>query len=179
MYRLQKSFIALIGVVVVVGVLAVLMPLVGLGQDQGHAQPPFAMRRFYLTQTMHNPSQAPSACAEGYHMASLWEIFDTSNLRYNTQLGVTTGDSGFGPPSVEASPPFPGFGWIRTGGQASNIGIDGQGNCNGWMNNTSSGFGSAGGLTNEWFHGSVVVVSPWHTLVARCDNTLAVWCVQD
>ena len=31
-------------------------------------------RKFYLTQTTHNGAQALSACAPGYHMASLWEI---------------------------------------------------------------------------------------------------------
>ena len=41
-------------------------------------------------------------------MASLGEIHDTSNLRYDTDLGLTLADSGFGPPIV--------FGWIRTGG---------------------------------------------------------------
>ena len=46
-------------------------------------------RKFYLTQALHNGAQALSACAQGYHMASLWEIHDTSNLRYDTDLGLT------------------------------------------------------------------------------------------
>ena len=33
-------------------------------------------RKFYLTKTEHNGAQALSACAPGYHMASLWEIHD-------------------------------------------------------------------------------------------------------
>ena len=57
-------------------------------------------RKFYLTQTGFTGSQALTACANGYHMASLWEILDPSNLRYNTTLGFTTQDSGFGPPSI-------------------------------------------------------------------------------
>ncbi len=56
-------------------------------------------RKFYLTKTLHTGAQALSACATGYHMASLWEIHDPTNLRYNTELGFTSGsDSGFGPP---------------------------------------------------------------------------------
>jgi hypothetical protein len=50
-------------------------------------------RKFYVTKTTHSGAQALSACAEGYHMASLREIFDTSNLRYDTELGGTTDDS--------------------------------------------------------------------------------------
>jgi hypothetical protein len=46
-------------------------------------------------------------------MASMWEISDPSNLRYDTQLGVTTADSGFGPPAGTSFVAF--FGWVRTG----------------------------------------------------------------
>ena len=55
-------------------------------------------RQFCLTKTGFNGSQALTACAAGYHMASLWEIFDTTVLRYNTALGLTKPDSGSGPP---------------------------------------------------------------------------------
>jgi hypothetical protein len=56
-------------------------------------------RKFYLTKPFHKADQALSVCAEGYHMASLWEIHDTSNLRYDRELGLTTVDSGFVPPT--------------------------------------------------------------------------------
>jgi hypothetical protein len=46
-------------------------------------------RKFYVTPTLHDGAHALSACATGYHMASLWEIHDTSNLTYDTDLGVT------------------------------------------------------------------------------------------
>ncbi len=55
-------------------------------------------RKFYLTKTYHNGAQALSACATGYHMASMWEIHQPSNLRYDTDLGFIVADSGFGPP---------------------------------------------------------------------------------
>jgi hypothetical protein len=64
-------------------------------------------RKFYLTQDKFNGSEALTACAEGYHMASLWDIFDISNLNYDTTLGLTYDDSGSAPPSDN--------GWIRTG----------------------------------------------------------------
>jgi hypothetical protein len=56
-------------------------------------------RSFYLTQTLFTGAQALTACAKGYHMASLWEIFDVSNLKYNKTLGFsfTFSHSGSGP----------------------------------------------------------------------------------
>ncbi len=51
-------------------------------------------RKFYLTrENTFDGSEAPSACAAGYHMASLWEIFDPSNLVYDTALGHPSGDA--------------------------------------------------------------------------------------
>lgn len=69
-------------------------------------------RKFYLTQDGFAGDQALSACAEGYHMASLWEIFNTSDLRYDTTLGFTQEDSGSAPPSNRN-------GWVRMGSSSS------------------------------------------------------------
>jgi hypothetical protein len=88
---------------------AIVMPLVSRGQgDSRNAPPHRTLRTFYVTQTTHRGNQTLTACSSGYHMASLWEIFDMSNLRYDTQLGMTAEDSGFGPPTQT-------LGWIRTG----------------------------------------------------------------
>ena len=57
------------------------------------------IRQYYLTKTTHNGTAALSACQKDYHMASLWEIFDPSALKYNTSLGYTKDDSGQGPPT--------------------------------------------------------------------------------
>jgi hypothetical protein len=105
MHSFQKSWIGLLVLAMVV--VAALVPVVGQGRGTG--QPPFAPRAFYLTQTQHTGGEALTACAAGYHMASLWEIFDPSNLRYESDLGRKNDDSGFGPPTGEV-------GWIRTGG---------------------------------------------------------------
>ena len=99
MFSIKRSLFALVGLLVIVCTLAALTPLVSRGQ--GDIKNPFnrdPRKSFYLTRVTHNASQALSACAEGYHMASLWEIHDPSNLRYDTELGFTTDDSGFGPP---------------------------------------------------------------------------------
>src|SRR5215207_4149301 len=126
MYSFKKSRAALAGPSLLVVTLAALLPLVGQGQGGDKNLPRRDQRKsFYLTQTLHNGSQALTACAEGYHMASLWEIFDTSNLRYDTQLGHTSPDSGFGPPTAVGS-----RGWIRTGSENSAAFEGGVGSCN-------------------------------------------------
>jgi hypothetical protein len=66
-----------------------------------------AKQKFYLTPGVFVGSQALTACAKGYHMASLSEIFDVSGLTYNTKLGAILQDSGGGPPATA--------GRIRTG----------------------------------------------------------------
>jgi hypothetical protein len=92
-------------------------------------------RKFYLTKTFtHTGAETLSACAAGYHMASLWEIHDPTNLRYDTELGFTESDSGFGPPTHG--------GWIRTGGAANTVGGAGVGNCNAWKSASGADFGT-------------------------------------
>ncbi len=77
---------------------------------------PPAGRNFYVTYTTYTPTTAQSACLPGYHMASLWEILDVSELTYDFDYqsfpSKTVPDSGFGPPSNW-------YGWVRTGNDAS------------------------------------------------------------
>jgi hypothetical protein len=179
MFNVKRSLIALVGPLVLVGVVGAVMPHVVRGQGQGH--PPFAQRTFYLTQTQHNGSQALTACAQGYHMASLWEIFDTSNLRYNTTLGFTQGDSGFGPPSAfTIENPVNAEGWIRTGVPLFNGGVTGQANCLVWTDNSAGGIGTVVFLENLWGQQSpTTVISPWVAGTRACSSAKRVWCVQD
>jgi len=128
------------------------------------------VRKYYLTTTQVNGNQTLPACANGYHMASLWEILDTSNLKYNTNLGLTADDSGFGPPNnVE--------GWIRTGGTSVNFaGVTGVDNCNAWT--TTSGTGTTLFLPNIWT-GSAKEISPWSGGVLSCNQLRPVWCMEN
>jgi hypothetical protein len=105
MFNFKQSLLAFLGlfvIVVALATLAALLPLIGLGQAvPGPAKPPPTFGRpgnFYLTKTTHNGGQALTACAAGYHMASIWEIHDPSSLRYSTVYGFTEDDSGLGPP---------------------------------------------------------------------------------
>ena len=126
-------------------------------------------RKFYLTRTTHTGAEALSACAGGYYMASMWEIHDPSNLRYDTELGFTRGDSGFGPPS-QSPGGFSGenaYGWIRTGWEASTVSLPGAGNCDAWTRADISGDvnGTVVSLNNRWDSSGVRVIGPWNSLV--------------
>ena len=130
-------------------------------------------RKFYVTPGFsYDGAQALSACAEGYHMASLWEIREPSNLRYDTNLGLTLSDTGFGPPTA--------FGWIRTGGSAvaTAIPVTGSANCNGWTSNSGGHYGTGATLSNSW-GAAAVRISPWQADSAPCSVGQHVWCVQD
>lgn len=137
---------------------------------QGLQGPACALRKYYLTKVTFHGNAALTACATGYHMASLWEIFDTSNLQYNTSLGATMDDSGQGPPTEF-------FGWIRTGTFSGGNPKFGLVNCNLW---TSSG-GDAGtivALDQDW-SGSPIKITPWNLELVDCASGVMVWCVED
>ena len=165
-----KRLIALVGLVAIVVTLVTLMPHTGLGQGQAAFRP----RQFYLTPATHNGSQALSACVAGYHMASVWEMFDTSNIRYNTELGFTQADSGSGPPS--GSPDT--FGWVRTGNVASTVTGPGQANCDAWKSADEHHFGTGANLPTNWLS-DVPRTGPWAIGGPACNVSLRVWCVQD
>ena len=128
-------------------------------------------REFYLAKTFHSGGTALSACAKGYHMASLWEIHDPSNLRYNTELGMTSDDSGFGPPTFG--------GWIRTSFSSSGSHAPpGQGNCNAYTTPYELVNGTLVRLDFGWT-GPANSISPWRAEAASCNLNTHVWCVQD
>jgi hypothetical protein len=155
--------------------------VMGLGfnvRDNVSAQakpPAFRPRVFYMTKTEHLGGAALAACARGFHMASLWEIFEPSSLKYDTTLGRTDQDSGFGPPSDI-------WAWIRTGTQANPDGGPGDSNCNAWTSSANGHFGSAVRLGEEWERGDTDLFStiqPWRGEEDACDEPEPVWCVED
>ena len=171
MFSFKRSLTALVGLLVIVGALATLMPLISRGQG-GNPLTRDPRKSYYLTQTQHNGSQALTACAEGYHMASLWEIRDTSNVRYNTVLGLTYADSGFGSPTNQT-------GWIRTGAVANASSNPGFGNCNAWMSASSMDEGTIVALTPNWDSADVTRISPWLSGTSNCNSNRLAWCMQD
>jgi hypothetical protein len=175
MFSVKKSPIALVGILVLTGSISALMPLVGRGQG-GNPLNRDPRRLVYVTKTLHDGSQALSACADGYHMASFWEIFDPSNLKYNTELGNTSADSGSGPPIGIA-----GQGWVRTGAQAS-TGLTlppGFTNCNAWTSANEADAGTSANLFLGEGSGSLIIVRPWIVASNNCTFAQRVWCIQD
>jgi hypothetical protein len=129
------------------------------------------MRLYYLTPSaVLTAGLALDACANGYHMASLWEILDPSNLKYNTTLGYGAGihDTGSGPPTWWS-------GWVRTGYTANSGTTPGQANCTAWT--SSSGSGTYISLVDNWTGSKDIHV--WTVNTALCANPGHVWCVED
>jgi len=128
------------------------------------------MRQFYQTQSTFKGNEALTACGSGYHFASIWEIADPSNLKYNTSLGFMRSDSGQGPPS--------GDGWVRTGyaqNAANSVGIA---NCSTWTSASVSDYGSKATLVSYWTTGAQDV-GVWNTTAASCAVGFQVWCIED
>ena len=172
MKTIKDSVNALAFLLLVAAAAAIIMPFASRGQGDSQNAPPLRTARlFYLTTTDHNGSEALTACATGFHMASLWEILDTSNLRYDTTRGLTHADSGLGPP-------FAVHGWIRTGNQ---VGDDGAGNANCLAYTTASElvFGTTVDLPRVWASPEVTLISPWEALAITCNQPKRVWCVQN
>lgn len=130
-------------------------------------------RSFYLTDANYQTNEVLNACAEGYHMASLWEILDVSNLVYeaNHPDAHTKSDSGSGPPALW-------FGWIRTGWDASGSNAAGSGNCQNWSSVDSGDVGSIVRLSNDW-SSQPSRVGAWEPSTSTCNVVGPVWCVVD
>jgi hypothetical protein len=143
-------------------------------------------RRFYLTGNAVLGGAATSACIPGFHMASLWELRDPSNLAFAHYLNysVNTGivDLGQGPPSGFGTGAGGGdqslSGWIRTGYFTGGGGA-GNANCAGWTNSTSASNGSLAMLDTNWADPGLTDQSPWVSVAHACNLTFKVWCVED
>ena len=123
---------------------------------------------YYLTPGTYTGDQVLSACALGFRAAALWEILDTSNLRYNTRLGYTRKDSGFGPPVTG--------GWVRTGAASGSTGAPGASNCNVWTSGSGLDVGSYASLPGIWDAGFEDYMG-WNVDTAACSDSVRVWCV--
>ena len=132
---------------------------------QSASAPPL---EYYLTPDTYTGDQVLSACAIGFRAAALWEILDTSNLRYNTRLGWTRKDSGFGPPAAG--------GWVRTGAASGSTGTAGSSNCNAWTSGSEPDVGSYASLPGTWDLGYQDLMG-WNVDTAACSAPGRVWCV--
>ena len=135
-------------------------------------------RKFYLTDSeSFDGAEAANACAAGFHMASLWEIFDPSNLVYDRTRGLVIGGAAN---SAEAGPPNFFAGWIREGG--ARVGSEpnttpGARDCLGYTSADAVQHGTLVGLSADWGAGSGI--QPWVPFSLTCDQNIRVWCLQD
>ena len=102
-------------------------------------------------------------------MASLWEVADPTNLKYNTALGGLAADSGQGPPSSR-------LGWVRTGYQSDISSSPGRANCAAW--GSLAGSGTVVDLISYWTAGGQDM-DVWNAGAAGCTLSRSVWCVED
>ncbi len=153
-----------------------LQGLDGIQGPPGEAGAPgtCAPRRYYLTQGGVFGGEALTACAAGFHMASLWEIADPTSLKYDTALGQVRADSGQGPPTVAVAD----WGWIRTGFDSDSSGTPGKANCEAWTDSASLALGTRAGLAESW-NDAPTAVSPWTVDTRSCLDTVRVWCVEN
>jgi hypothetical protein len=123
-------------------------------------------RQYYLTKTTVPASQAAGSCATGYHMASIFEIEETSNVRYQTNLGQTSGDSGSGPP---LGFPF----WARTGLPGLNQ------SCNAWTTDDPNDQGFTFILAFPSNAAGRQQFGHWVADLISCSSKARVACIQD
>ena len=152
-------------------------------------------RKYFLTQGIYTGAEALTACqqppapASGYHMASIWEILDPSNLLYDTAHGLTLADSGSGPPAGIN-------GWVRSGAVANRIYPQPPGwqgpppNCDAWTTDcpvAPCGSGIVASLqiltlpTYVFQDSFPYYLAPTWNIFHNfgCSSHLNVWCVSD
>jgi hypothetical protein len=143
------------------------------------------LRKFYRTMNSYTPTRASTACASGYHFASIWELLDPSNLEYagehpDAWVGIGW-DMGEGPFTGSGTGAFAAgkHGWIRTGYDAdATSGVPGQANCNNWVTSQDpNDYGTTAGLSWKW--GVAEDFSVWDLGTSECKYATGVWCVED
>jgi hypothetical protein len=148
------------------------VPTLSAAGDVGSAATGAGIRHFYLTSLSYYSNTALNACASGYHMASLWEILNVSDLTYDYDQPSARvhDDSGFGPPSGRN-------GWVRTGYISDYSNTPGTANCQNWSNTGGSLYGTKVMLSTTW-EAAPGHISAWDASVDFCSFVGPVWCAK-
>jgi hypothetical protein len=128
-----------------------------------------ALRRYYLSTGIGTGATAPAVCAAGFHMASAFELRDTSQLEYFIPLGDAEADSGRGPVSNNS-------GWVHTGDASSTTT-----NCSGFTSAAAAqtGYRMILRFPTNW-NDPATQLSPWQASAAvACNLATNVWCIED
>ena len=139
---------------------------------------PVKPKMYYLTKDSLDGGDAIKACNSGFHMASISEIQDPSNLQYANR-STTVYDSLVDGPS--SGPPSNHVGWVRSGVYPpSGFVYD----CNDFSNEHDIQLGTTAAL-----HSLSVNAGPgqsashpttwWHAALHPCTQPKPVWCVED
>jgi len=128
-------------------------------------------RRYYMTRAQVSGADTETVCEPGYHFASIWEIIDPSNLRYNPDLGEDQADSGLGPPADYPA-------WVRTGGSSVASDRAGYGSCLAWTSSDPADRGSVTWLGTIW-EDATGDIGNWQAGATMCNELRRVWCVQN
>jgi hypothetical protein len=133
---------------------------------------------YYLTATSFTGGGAITACDSGFHMASLSEIRDPSNLQYAI-VSIPAYEARRS--TVESTHKRNDFGWIRTG-EAPLWGY--PDNCGFWMSSSDRQSGST--MARYSSRGSVRPepsatdpITSWHKTLTSCALPEHVWCMED
>ena len=131
-------------------------------------------KRFYFTKKEFDGGAALESCEPGFHMASLWEIFDTSSLAYDFRLGLVESDSGMGVQSNRS-------GWVRTGAFSNGELSAGYANCSAYTSDSDQQIGTIARLNlRQWdLERDQSQVAPWFGTQRACNEPFGVWCVED
>jgi hypothetical protein len=139
------------------------------------------LRRYYLTPNGVTGAQATTACAPGFHFASAYELFATSDLEYDASRGATAADTGSGPvvadPDSASGGLVPGQGWARSGGLNSSS-LD---NCRLWTSSSPSDSGTVLGLQSpgDCCELTSSLGAPWLAERLTCSTPRPAWCIED
>ena len=145
---------------------------------------PAKPKMYYLTNKYFDGADAITACDSGFHMASLSEIQDPSNLQYAPKP-TPVYDSHDSPPFDQASDQFPDHtGWVRTEAEALTGLVY---NCDVWRSSSDQQSGATMTRRSLWGenNGHSLSEEPdpaawWQsTQTASCDQRESVWCVEN
>ena len=138
---------------------------------------PTRAKMYYLTKNSFEGCNAITACDSGFHMASISEIQDPSNLQYanrsTAEYLLLVDGQRLGPPSNR-------MGWVRSGVYPpSGFVYD----CEDFLERRGNHSGTTLSL-NDWFEARIEQTAStpnmwWQAAHSPCSQPEPVWCVED
>jgi hypothetical protein len=146
--------------------------------EKVYARVPASAKMYYLTVASFTGGDAITACDSGFHMASISEMQDPSNLQYATRSTAAYDSLVDG---QRLGPPTNYMGWVRTEAYPLTGFSD---NCNFWQSSSDQQRGTTMSLypilgdANPDLYASDPTTW-WHKVQQMCSLPEPVWCVED